>query len=119
MPVACQPLSEIFAVHCAPRPVDLLSIDCEGRDLEVVQSLNWQLYRPTVVIVEDVEQFDAGVWATQAACGEIRSYLARQDYALASQTVFSSFYVDRHAFAPNGRDKGFRLDRTQLKALAL
>ena len=118
VPVACQPLNEIFATHCAGRPVDLLSIDCEGRDFEVVQSLDWQRYRPTVVIVEDIEQFDAGIWDTQAACGSIRSYLTRQDYALASQTVFSSFYVDRRAFAPNGRSSGFRLDRTQLGALA-
>lgn len=119
VPIACLPLTEIFATYCSDRHVDLLSIDCEGRDLEVVQSLDWQRYRPTVVIVEDVEQFDAGIWATQAACATIRSFMVAQDYALASQAVFSSFYVDRHAFAPNGRDTGFRLDRTQLGALAL
>ena len=117
--VACLPLAEIFATHCRDQPVDLLSIDCEGLDFEVIRSLDWQATRPTVVIVEDIEQFDAGISATEAACGSIRRFMVGQDYALASQAMFSSFYVDRRAFAQPARDSGFRLDRTQMGALAL
>jgi len=34
-------------------PCDLLSVDCEGFDLEVLKSNDWERHRPRVVIAED------------------------------------------------------------------
>ena len=32
--------------------IDVLSIDCEGLDLEVLRSNNWAKYKPTIILVE-------------------------------------------------------------------
>jgi hypothetical protein len=33
--------------------LDFMSVDCEGHDLTVLESNNWELFRPSVVLVED------------------------------------------------------------------
>jgi FkbM family methyltransferase len=116
--VKCMPLNEVFERHCRDRPVDLLSVDCEARDLEVVQSLDWRRHRPTMLIIEDFEQFEAG-GSPKPSSSAIRSFMLAHDYAVVSQAVFSFFYVDRHAFKKTDRTSGFRLDRSQLGLLGL
>jgi len=34
------------------KPIDFLNIDCEGADLEVLQGLDFTVYRPRIVVVE-------------------------------------------------------------------
>lgn len=46
------PLRDIFAMYAFDRTVDLLSIDCEGLDFEVLQSNDWQMFRPRIVMAE-------------------------------------------------------------------
>ena len=41
--------------------IDLPSIDCEGKDLDVLRSLDWDRWRPSVVIVEDSTRFSRSV----------------------------------------------------------
>lgn len=36
--------------------IDFMSIDVEGVDLEVIKSNNWDLYRPRILLVEDLRQ---------------------------------------------------------------
>lgn len=51
--VVAQPLATILHEHVpAGTPIDLLDVDCEGRDLDVLQSNDWQRFRPTVVLAE-------------------------------------------------------------------
>ena len=38
-------------------PIDFLSVDAEGYDLEVLKSLNFEIYRPRLVAVESQERF--------------------------------------------------------------
>ncbi len=116
--VKCLPLNDVFERHCGGRPVDLLSVDCEGSDLEVIQSLDWRRHRPTMLIIEDFEQFETGR-SPKPASSAIRSFMLERDYAAVSQAVFSYFYVDRHAFGRTDRTSGFRLDRSQLGLLGL
>jgi FkbM family methyltransferase len=115
--VTCLTLNDLFAQYCRGHHVDLLNVDCEGRDLDVIESLDWERHRPTVVIVEDFEQFEAGAHAVPRFSA-IRSFMLAQDYALASQAIFSFFYVDRRAFGRSDPDSGFRLDQSQLGLLA-
>ena len=115
--VSCVPLNDVFERYCREAPVDLLSVDCESRDVEVLHSLDWRAHRPTVLIVEDFEQFEAGASPTSTG-SQIRSFMLDQDYALASQAIFSCFYVDRRAFGRNDRTAGFDLARSQLGLLA-
>lgn len=47
------PLSEILSRHLDHRQIDLMDIDCEGMDLEVLKSNDFDRFRPTVIAVED------------------------------------------------------------------
>ncbi|MFA6919324.1 MAG: FkbM family methyltransferase [Patescibacteria group bacterium] len=48
-------LSEVLANHCSDGKIDFLSIDTEGYDLEVLQSNNWNRYRPNLICIESVK----------------------------------------------------------------
>jgi len=115
--IKCVTLTDVFEQHCPNRQIDLLSVDCEGYDMQVIESLNWSRYRPTVVIIEDFAQFRNG--GDPSVPTPIRSFMLERHYAFASQTVFSCFYVDRLAFGRRDRNEGFRLDNSQLGGLAL
>lgn len=52
--VPCRRLDSILDDHLPPgQSVDFLSVDCEGADLEVLESNDWQKYRPKFICVED------------------------------------------------------------------
>lgn len=52
--VACRPLRDILREHLpANTKIDLLSIDCEGMDLEALRSNDFECFRPAVLLVED------------------------------------------------------------------
>jgi hypothetical protein len=55
--IKTQTLQNVFQTHLPPdTDIDFMSVDCEGHDLEVLQSNDWQKYRPRVLLVEDHEQ---------------------------------------------------------------
>jgi len=54
--IAIQPLSRILDTHWVHPKIDFMSIDVEGLDFEVLRSNNWELYRPQIVLVEDLER---------------------------------------------------------------
>jgi FkbM family methyltransferase len=47
------PLSEIMNKYLNGKRIDLLNVDCEGMDVEVLESNDFEKYRPTVIAVED------------------------------------------------------------------
>jgi FkbM family methyltransferase len=47
------PLSEILDQNFRDNRIDLMSVDCEGMDLDVLQSNDWGKYRPRVIAAED------------------------------------------------------------------
>ncbi len=53
MQIPIYSLESILDTHLAQsQNIDVLSIDCEGLDLEVLQSNNFSKYRPSHIIVE-------------------------------------------------------------------
>jgi FkbM family methyltransferase len=53
--VRAAPLGEVLRGARAPRNIDLLSIDCEGMDLSILEALDFDEYCPRVICVEDHE----------------------------------------------------------------
>jgi FkbM family methyltransferase len=52
--VRCRKLASILDEHLPTgKMIDFLSVDTEGHDLNVLQSNDWQRYRPRLVAVED------------------------------------------------------------------
>lgn len=53
VPVGIQRLEDVLAKHLPEgQTLDFMSIDVEGRDLDVVESNDWRRFRPTVVVLE-------------------------------------------------------------------
>ncbi|MFD2203192.1 FkbM family methyltransferase [Shivajiella indica] len=50
-------LTDILDRYHAPKDFDLLGVDAEEHDLEVLKGMDWNRYRPRLVVVED-ETFD-------------------------------------------------------------
>jgi len=48
-----RPLRDIFAEYAERRLIDFLTVDCEGHDLQVLRSNDWNRFRPSYVVVED------------------------------------------------------------------
>jgi len=53
------PLSEVLGNFCPKdRKIDFLTVDVEGLDLEVLKSNDWETYRPSWVLVEQLNLAD-------------------------------------------------------------
>jgi len=64
----------------------LLSIDCEGLDLEVLKTINFRTSRFRVVCIEDFDYDDNNKESA------INSYMENQGYKLVSRKTVSSIY---------------------------
>ena len=62
--------------------VDFLSIDCEGVDMEVLKSNDWDLYRPSLVCVE-----------SSMPEKEVIEFMSSVDYELYHKTTGNIFFV--------------------------
>jgi FkbM family methyltransferase len=85
--VRCAPLSMILREH-AIGAVDLLTIDVEGYDFEVLQTVDWTAHAPRVVLIEQLGQDLEAVLQT-----ETYRFMSTRHYRLAAKTFNSVFYV--------------------------
>ena len=67
----------------------LLSIDTEGFELPILQSIDWKRYRPSVICVESLE------FNTRRVRGPILELVTAQGYDLRGATFVNSIFVDR------------------------
>ncbi|OFZ51987.1 MAG: hypothetical protein A2381_00935 [Bdellovibrionales bacterium RIFOXYB1_FULL_37_110] len=81
-------LAEILKSHLPPKQmIDFLTIDAEGLDLEVLESNDWEVYRPTMVLVEilnnQLENIkDNGLY----------QFLTNKNYKLFAKTINTYFF---------------------------
>jgi hypothetical protein len=54
------PLKKILEKHAGQKEIDILSVDTEGYDLEVLESNDWQKFRPRFLIIETLEYKNDG-----------------------------------------------------------
>ena len=88
--VPVSPLSEILEKHLPNgQRIDFFSIDVEGFDLDVLQSNDWEKYRPLVVLVETF-----GLSFENLASDPVTEYLHTLGYVVYSKTVNTTFFVE-------------------------
>lgn len=70
--------------------IDFLSIDVEGMDFQVLQSNDWNRYRPRVVLVEDLDLkfLDASLDSP------VVNYLRSHGYRLFAKTFYTLFFLE-------------------------
>jgi len=71
------------------QPIDLMSIDVEGNELQVLQSNNWDRYHPKVVLVE-ILGFDL----SRAEEFPVHNFMMDLGYILVAKTFNTIFYKD-------------------------
>lgn len=86
-----RPLSEIVAEHLGDRQIDLLSVDCEGLDVQVLQSLDLNTNRPTVLIVEDYDRLRQ--FRTGQGTSAMHEFLLANSYSPIAQLAYSALYI--------------------------
>jgi FkbM family methyltransferase len=70
--------------------IDFMSIDVEGLDLEVLMSNNWDKYRPSIILVEELRTNIHLLYLNS----DINKYLNSKGYTLNNRTYNTSFYLD-------------------------
>jgi FkbM family methyltransferase len=84
-------LSDILEEFLPPAtPIDFMTVDVEGLDLDVLKSNDWSRFRPACLLVEAIE-----FKLTKPNAEPIHSYLERQDYELFAKTFNTLLYLDR------------------------
>jgi FkbM family methyltransferase len=84
------PLSEILRKYLpSGKAINFLTVDVEGFDLEVLQSNDWQKYRPTVVLVETL-----GLTIDDLTSDPVTAYLRSLGYVAYAKTVNTTFFTD-------------------------
>ena len=84
-----KPLSDIVP-FVSPLDASLLTVDVEGFDLEVLQSNNWEIFRPRVICVEEWEsiRFDSSK-------SEIEVFLLSLNYEKVADSKVSKINVEK------------------------
>jgi FkbM family methyltransferase len=81
-------VNEILAEHFAAAPPDLVSIDVEGLDLPLLQTLDFSRFRPAVLCVETL------VYGTNLQREPTLELLRGHGYAVRAGTFVNTIFVD-------------------------
>ncbi len=82
-------INEIIKEYCKEAP-DLLSIDIEGLDFDVIQTLDFNKYRPKIICIETIE------YSTQRKNTELINFIASKNYMVYADTYINTIFVDRN-----------------------
>lgn len=87
--VEVESLSDIFDKHLNGQRIDFLSIDVEGFDLDVLMSNDWEKYRPSWVLTEQLNLSNI-----ESLDFEIHEYMKSINYVLFAKTFNTLFYKE-------------------------
>jgi FkbM family methyltransferase len=88
------PPNQILAEHFQRGP-DILSLDVEGLDLQILQSIDYDRFRPTVICVETLTYADD---LTAHKLPEIPAFLETKGYVVHADTRINTILVDGEAW---------------------
>jgi FkbM family methyltransferase len=83
-------LERLLDTHAHGREIDFIDVDVEGLDLEVLQSNNWQKYRPRIVMVEDQLKVSDAFTSLPTY-----QFLRDQQYVLIAKTYSTLFFAEK------------------------
>ena len=76
-------LSSILEENDCPDRFDLLSVDVEGHELDVLKTMDFQRYNPTVVVIED---------NSKGEDSRVRKFMAQNGYYLFDRVSVNELY---------------------------
>lgn len=84
-------INRVIAEHFGGKAPDLVSIDIEGLDLAVIQTLDLEKFRPKVICAETI------ITMTRRHNPATTPYLEARGYEVRGMTFANTIYVDRRA----------------------
>lgn len=88
------PLFELLDANLPKgQKIDFMSIDVEGKDLEVLESNDWSKYRPRFLLVECF-----GVGTSDKAANDINKFLKKINYQQVAKTYFTGIFADMQQY---------------------
>lgn len=85
----CINIRELVAEFLPPaQSIDLLSVDCEGMDLDLIKNFPFDLVRPKVVLVEDFEYSEES---------EIHLIMTKSGYKFLAYKKITKIFIDAFA----------------------
>jgi FkbM family methyltransferase len=88
-PIKSRKLAAVLQECKVDHPIDLMSIDVEGYELDVLESNDWQRYRPRVLLVEIIN-FDL----SRPEANPVHNFALERGYVLFAKTFNTVFYKD-------------------------
>ncbi len=88
-------MENIFSQYFPEKAPDLISIDVEGLDLEILQSINFTAHRPVAVCVETVNFTQSHIKIKNR---DIINYMESQGYFVYADTGINSIFADKSLF---------------------
>ncbi len=89
----------VFEHHTNGRP-DFVSIDVEGLDFDIIKSLDFERYRPTVLCIETLRFIRVGVAEKEQA---IIDFVIKQGYMVYADTYINTIFVDKTTWSKRSR----------------
>lgn len=84
------PLNDVLAQYAGAAPIDIMNIDVEGLDREILESLDYDRWRPKLLIVEILGCHNVADVMRAPRHG----FLQSRNYALFSKLDFSCFFIE-------------------------
>lgn len=88
--VKIKTIAELIKDDCEQAP-NILSLDVEGLDFQILQSIDFDAWRPAVICVETITY---GKQGTQHKVEEVISFLKDHGYRIYADTYINTIFVD-------------------------
>jgi FkbM family methyltransferase len=105
--IRCRPLQAMLDEHASGQAFDLLSVDCEGYDLVVLKTIDFARCRPTAILIEDFEGFQA--LQAGGRSSPVQTLLRDQGYVPVGQAMYTALYLEGEALR-TARSDAFHLE---------
>lgn len=92
--VSLVPLNHIIKNNFVTPP-DFISLDTEGLDLQILQSLDWGTYRPPVFCIETLTYTENN---TETKIIGVIDFMKSKDYMIYADTYINTIFVDKMAW---------------------
>lgn len=97
--VELTPLKNIIKKYASNKKIDFLSVDTEGCDMEVLNTNDWSLYRPSFIILETIEYSKKILGKKLNVIYD--SFMNNIGYNKIADTYINSIYIDKNVIDSN------------------
>jgi len=101
--VTVKPLQKLLVDNNAPE-IDFLTIDAEGAEIEILESFNWETYRPKLVLVEynSADVINLDLQRAMIARNYLLLFINNWNFLFCEASNFSTFSLKLHGFQREG-----------------